>query len=93
VLKPDGICGFGDGAVSPLWETAKPTVTPVAGLVTSEVGISPEDVLATKKGGFPLRLSEIATHGSVTGSPLKRTCERMTMRLKCCARSADKPTL
>jgi len=53
VLKPGGICRFADTAVSPLWQTAKRTVLhPLQVWSHRKHGISPEDVMATEKGGF-----------------------------------------
>jgi SAM-dependent methyltransferase len=53
VLKPRGICRFADTAVSPLWQGAKRTVLhPLQVWSHRKHGISPEDVEATRKGGF-----------------------------------------
>jgi SAM-dependent methyltransferase len=53
VLKPGGICRFADTAISPLWQTAKRTVLhPLQVWSHRKCGISPEDVIATQKGGF-----------------------------------------
>lgn len=53
VLAPGGRCRFADTAVSPIWQTAKGTfLHPLQLLVHRAHGISPEDMRATKKGGF-----------------------------------------
>lgn len=52
-MQISSICRFLDGAVSPLWQTAKRTVLhPLQLWSHRKWGISPEDVLATQKGGF-----------------------------------------
>jgi hypothetical protein len=53
VVKPGGICRFGDTAVSPLWQTAKRTLLhPLQVWSHRKWPVSSEDVLATQKGGF-----------------------------------------
>ncbi len=52
-LKPGGQCVFFDDAFSGLWHAAKSTVLKPLQLYSHwRTGISPEDKLATKKGGF-----------------------------------------
>lgn len=52
-LKPGGICRFADTAQSSLWQTAKKgLLRPLQRYVHKKVGISPEDVKATERGGY-----------------------------------------
>jgi ubiquinone/menaquinone biosynthesis C-methylase UbiE len=52
-LKDDGRCVFLDDAYSPLWQLAKATVLrPLQAFVHWRTGISPEDKLATQRGGY-----------------------------------------
>jgi ubiquinone/menaquinone biosynthesis C-methylase UbiE len=53
VLKPDGQCRFLDDAHCPTWQFLKRTVLhPLQQYTHRKHGISPEDLVATKKGGF-----------------------------------------
>lgn len=52
-LKPGGICRFLDHAYSPLWQCLKNTVIKPLQIYTHRKhGISPADIVATKKGGY-----------------------------------------
>lgn len=52
-LKPGGRCVFLDDAHSPWWQAAKRTVLrPLQALSHWKNGISPEDLRATRKGGY-----------------------------------------
>lgn len=52
-LKPSGICRFIDHAYSPLWQCVKDTVLKPVQLYTHrKYGISPADLVATKRGGY-----------------------------------------
>lgn len=54
-LKDGGICRFMDGAYSSIWQTAKRTVLrPVQVCVHRRWGVSPEDMRATRRGGYSL---------------------------------------
>jgi len=58
VLKKEGNCIFYDDAYSPIWHTLKNTVLkPLQLFSHRKTGISPADLIATKKGGF--RKSEL----------------------------------
>lgn len=53
VLKKNGFCIFYDNAHSKLWQKLKFTIfRPIMNYTHRKRGISPEDVIATKKGGF-----------------------------------------
>lgn len=53
VLKPGGQCRFLDDARCPTWQFLKRTVLyPLQQYTHRKHGISPEDLVATKKGGF-----------------------------------------
>lgn len=53
VLKKDGQCIFFDNAYSPVWQLLKKTVfKPLQVYSHAKKGISPADLLATKKGGY-----------------------------------------
>lgn len=59
-LRKGGICRFLDGAYSPLWQFAKGTfLKPLQGYIHKKRGVSPEDLRATKRGGY--RREEIAS--------------------------------
>lgn len=52
-LKPGGICRFFDDGYSPMWQTMKNTILQPLQLYSHRrTGISPEDEVATKIGGF-----------------------------------------
>lgn len=52
-LKPAGICRFMDDGYSPIWQGAKNTILkPLQVYSHKHKGISPEDLVATKLGGF-----------------------------------------
>lgn len=52
-LKEDGICRFLDDAYSPVWHFVKNTVFKLLQSYShKKTGISPEDLKATKKGGY-----------------------------------------
>jgi ubiquinone/menaquinone biosynthesis C-methylase UbiE len=58
-LKPGGICRFLDGAYSPIWQFTKSTVLrSLQSYTHKKRGISPEDLKATKRGGY--REEEVA---------------------------------
>ena len=53
VLKPNGMCLFFDNAYSPVWQKLKFSILrPLTIYSHKQWGMSPEDVRATKKGGF-----------------------------------------
>jgi ubiquinone/menaquinone biosynthesis C-methylase UbiE len=53
VLKPDGQCRFLDDAYCPTWQFLKRTALhPLQQYTHRKHGISPEDLVATRKGGF-----------------------------------------
>jgi len=53
VLKPGGKCLFRDGAYSQFWQTLKFSVLrPLVKLSHRKWGISPEDLRATRRGGY-----------------------------------------
>jgi len=52
-LRPGGICRFADHAYSPMWQLLKGTVLKPLQLYSHKKhGISPEDLRATRRGGF-----------------------------------------
>ena len=52
-LKPDGKCVFFDNGYSRWWQILKATILkPIQLLSHWKTGISPEDIVATKKGGY-----------------------------------------
>lgn len=52
-LKADGICRFLDDAYSSIWQAAKKTVLkPVQAYAHARHGLSPEDMRATRRGGY-----------------------------------------
>lgn len=58
-LKPGGKCRFLDGAYSPIWQFAKATFLKPLQLYTHKTrGLSPQDLKATKRGGY--REEEVA---------------------------------
>lgn len=52
-LKPDGVCRFFDHAYSPLWQMLKAgLLKPLQTYAHRKHGISPADLLATRRGGY-----------------------------------------
>lgn len=52
-LRPGGICRFLDDGYSPIWQLAKRTVLrPLQAYLHRRTGISPQDLAATRKGGY-----------------------------------------
>lgn len=60
-LKPGGICRFMDDAYSPLWRFLKKSLLYPLQKYSHSKGISPEDLIATHKGGYRFdQMAEIA---------------------------------
>jgi SAM-dependent methyltransferase len=58
-LKPGGKCRFSDGAYSPIWQFSKATfLRPLQVYTHKTIGLSPQDLKATKRGGY--RQEEVA---------------------------------
>jgi SAM-dependent methyltransferase len=73
-LKPGGICRFSDTAYSSIWQGSKSSILhPLQTYIHRTRGISPQDVRATKRGGYTsMELEQLKRNVGFHGMYFKR---------------------